>query len=151
MDEKADNYQLVELAADIVSAYVSNNPVPVSELPGLIADTHRSLSTLKSGIEISVAEPLKPAVPIKKSVTPEFIISLEDGKKFKSLRRHLASRYGMTPEDYRAKWNLPADYPMVAPAYAAKRSEMAKKIGLGRKPKVTPVPAPAKRGRPKRA
>lgn len=149
MDEKADNTQLVELAADIVSAYVSKNPVPAADLPALIADTHRSLSALTSGSVASAAEPLTPAVSIKKSVTPEFIISLEDGKKFKSLKRHLATRYGMTPEDYRAKWNLPADYPMVAPAYAAKRSEMALRLGLGRKPKVTPTPTPAKRARPK--
>lgn len=149
MDDKNDNDQLVQLAADIVSAYVSNNPVRPAELPALIGSTHRSLSALTSGSEVPVSAPLAPAVPIRKSVTSDFIVSLEDGKKYKSLKRHLAARYGMTPDQYRAKWKLPADYPMVAPAYAARRSELAKKIGLGRNPREEAAPAPAKRGRPK--
>lgn len=126
----------IELAAEIVSAYVSNNPVPMSELPSVIDRVYRSLNSLPSGAQSQpAAEPLTPAVPIRKSVTPDFIISLEDGKKFKSLKRHLATSYGLTPDDYRARWNLPSDYPMVAPNYAAARSALAKQVGLGRKPK----------------
>ena len=135
MTDDSSNDAIVELTADVVSAYVSNNPVPVGELPALIGQIHQSLSLLQSGAQSQpTAEPLKPAVPIKKSVTPDFIISLEDGKKFKSLKRHLATSYGMTPVEYRAKWGLPSDYPMVAPNYAATRSALAKKVGLGRKP-----------------
>jgi predicted transcriptional regulator len=139
----------IELTAEIVSAYVSKNPVPASELPALIASVAASLAGLVNGT--AVTEPVeaqKPAVPIKKSITPEFLISLEDGKKFKSLKRALRTRYGMTPEEYRAKWGLPRDYPMVAPNYAAARSELAKKMGLGRKAATQP---PAKRGRKKAA
>jgi predicted transcriptional regulator len=139
----------IELTAEIVSAYVSKNPVPVSELPALIASVAASLAGLVNGTAvIEPVEAQKPAIPIKKSVTPEFLISLEDGKKFKSLKRALRSRYGMTPEEYRAKWGLPHDYPMVAPNYAAARSELAKKMGLGRKAATQP---PAKRGRKKAA
>ena len=125
---------LLSLTADVVMAYVSNNPVPSAELNELIASVHRSLSGLSShaGNE-AVAEQQKPAVPIKKSVTPDFIISLEDGQKFRSLKRHLQTKYGMTPAQYREKWNLPSDYPMVAPKYSEERSELAKKLGLGRK------------------
>ncbi|NGO54208.1 MucR family transcriptional regulator [Allomesorhizobium camelthorni] len=123
----------IELTADVVAAYVSNNPVPVGELPKLIADIYTALGQV-NGATPAEAEPQKPAVPIKKSVTPDCIISLEDGKPFKSLKRHLMSSYGMTPDEYRAKWNLPSDYPMVAPNYAASRSALAKSIGLGRKP-----------------
>jgi predicted transcriptional regulator len=140
----------VDCAAGIVSAYVSNNSVAAADLPGLIANVHDALVKAGSG---AVAEPvaeLKPAVPVKKSVTPDYIISLEDGKKYKSLKRHLRTAYDMSPEDYRAKWGLPADYPMVAPNYAAARSELARKMGLGRqRAKAAPAPAPAKakRGR----
>jgi len=124
----------IELTADIVAAYVSNNPVPIGELPRLIADVYTALSGVAVAVVAVEPEPQKPAVPIKKSVTPDHIISLEDGKKFKSLKRHLMTYYGMTPDDYRAKWNLPKDYPMVAPNYAAARSQLAKEFGLGRKP-----------------
>ncbi|MBZ9698673.1 MucR family transcriptional regulator [Mesorhizobium sp. B2-5-9] len=124
---------LVSIAADIVSAYVSNNPVPAAELPKLIGDIHVALQNVGT----SVAEPavkLEPAVSIRKSVTPDYIICLEDGKKFKSLKRHLATHYNLSPEGYRQKWSLPAEYPMVAPNYAATRSALAKAVGLGRKP-----------------
>lgn len=148
MTEEAENNTdaLIELTADVVSAYVSNNPVPVGELPALIDHVH---AALKATIGTPVAKPeeLKPAVPIRKSVTPDYIISLEDGKRFKSLKRHLATHYGLTPEEYRAKWSLPADYPMVAPNYAAARSALAKTMGLGRKPNGAQQAAPAKRGR----
>src|SRR5215218_7278469 len=125
----ASNY--IELAADIVSAYVSNNSIPSSDLPALIGDVHLALVRVAGGtVEVPVEAP-KPAVPVKKSVTPDYIICLEDGKKFKSLKRHLRTQYGMTPEQYREKWGLPADYPMVAPNYAKARSELAKEMGLG--------------------
>jgi predicted transcriptional regulator len=121
----------IELTAEIVSAYVSNNTVPASEIPSLISQIHSALSRVsgKSG-EVS-AEPLKPAISVKKSITPEYIVCLEDGKKFKSLKRHLRTQYSMTPEQYREKWGLGADYPMVAPNYAAARSQLAKQMGLG--------------------
>ncbi|WP_192180668.1 MucR family transcriptional regulator [Mesorhizobium amorphae] len=139
-DEKT-NDALIELTADIVSAYVSNNPAPVSELSSIVGQVHQSLSLLQTDAQSQpAAEPLKPAVPIRKSVTPDFIISLEDGKKFKSLRRHLRTSYGLSPEEYRAKWALPSDYPMVAPNYAATRSALAKKAGLGRKPQKVAKP-----------
>jgi predicted transcriptional regulator len=125
---------IVELAADVVSAYVSNNPVPAAELPSLIEQTHAAMRALTAVEAQAAPQPPEPAVPVKKSVTPDYIVCLEDGKKFKSLRRHLTSRYGITPDEYRAKWNLPPDYPMVAPNYAATRSALAKKSGLGRKP-----------------
>lgn len=126
---------IIKLTADLVSAYVSNNPVPVGDLPSVIGQVHQSLNLLRPGAQSdSKLEPLKPAVPIRKSITPDFIISLEDGKKFKSLRRHLRTSYGLSPEEYRAKWGLPSDYPMVAQNYAATRSALAKKAGLGRKP-----------------
>jgi predicted transcriptional regulator len=123
-----------ELTTEIVSAYVSNNPVPVAALSDLIAIVATSLGNLIGGETPDGAEKQKPAVPINKSVTPDYIISLEDGRRFKSLMRHLMASYGMTPDEYRAKWNLPSDYPMVAPSYAAARSTLAKKLGLGRRP-----------------
>jgi len=119
----------VELAAKIVSAYVGNNPVQSGELPDLIKTVHGSLRQLNGERRELVEQ--KPAVAVRRSVTDEYIICLEDGKKFKSLKRHLKSKYNMTPEDYREKWNLPYDYPMVAPAYARQRSELAKQMGLG--------------------
>jgi len=131
---------LLRFASDIVAAYVSNNPLPVSEIPGMIKSVHATLGGLSSGIPSEALASLKPAIPVKKSITPEYIICLEDGKKLKMLKRYLRSRYDLTPEEYRAKWGLPADYPMVAPNYAAQRSEFAKKIGLGRT-------APATKGR----
>ena len=115
-----------------MSAYVSKNPLPTGTLPELIGRIHQSLKVLATGEKIEPADPLVPAVPIKKSVTPDYIISLEDGRKFKSMKRYLGLR-GMTPAEYRAKWGLPADYPIVAPNYAAQRSELAKTLGLGRK------------------
>jgi predicted transcriptional regulator len=121
----------VSLAADVVSAYVSNNPVATSDLPKLLADVHSALAGLSGQTVAPPAEPQAPAVSVKKSLTPDYIICLEDGKKFKSLKRHLRTQYDLTPEQYREKWNLPSDYPMVAPNYAAARSELAKKMGLG--------------------
>jgi predicted transcriptional regulator len=122
----------IELTATIVSAYVSNNPTQASEIAGLIGQVHAALQRLSnSKAEAPVLEPAKPAVPLKKSMTPEYLICLEDGKRFKSLKRHLRTQYKMTPEQYREKWGLPADYPMVAPNYAVERSQLAKKMGLG--------------------
>ncbi|WP_296747221.1 MucR family transcriptional regulator [Mesorhizobium sp.] len=136
---------LIGLTADIVSAYVSKNPVPLEGLPNLIASVHSSLST--AGTPSVTDQPKQePAVNPKRSVFPDYIISLEDGKKFKSLKRHLAVHYGLTPDEYRAKWGLKADYPMVAPNYAAQRSALAKSLGLGQKRQETPgKKAPAKR------
>lgn len=126
---------LIELTADVVAAYVSNNPVPVGELPGLIADVHAALGRVGNVSEAPPADKQKPAVNPKRSVHDDFIICLEDGKKFKSLKRHLMTHYNMTPDQYREKWGLDASYPMVAPNYAAARSQLAKKMGLGRKRK----------------
>ncbi|MBS7671590.1 MucR family transcriptional regulator [Croceicoccus gelatinilyticus] len=128
-----DKDHLVELTSDIVSAHVSNNVVSVDEMPNLISKVYASLSSL--GAEEAEEEPLpEPAVSIRSSIKPDYIVCLEDGKKLKMLKRHLMTHYNMTPEEYRARWSLPADYPMVAPNYAEKRRELAKKIGLGRKP-----------------
>lgn len=127
----------IEITADIVAAFVSNNSVPVGDLPALIRDTHQVLLSISTGsvaasaTETPAAERAAPAVPVKKSIQPDFLICLEDGKKFKSLKRHLRTAYDMTPEQYRTKWGLPNDYPMVAPNYAQQRSELAKKMGLG--------------------
>jgi predicted transcriptional regulator len=121
----------IELTANIVSAYVSNNPVPAADIPTLINQIHSALMQVSAGRADVAAEPLRPAVSIKKSMTPDHLVCLEDGKKFKSLRRHLRSQYNMTPEQYREKWGLPPDYPMVAPNYAAARSQLAKQMGLG--------------------
>lgn len=142
-----DAGRLIELTSDVVCAYVSNNPVPVAELPGLIAQVHDALRQRVVAPETVLSEAQKPAVPIRKSVTPDYIVCLEDGKQFKSLKRHLATHHGLTPDEYRTKWGLPADYPIVAPNYAAARSALAKSMGLGRKPAVAEKPAPAKRGR----
>ncbi len=128
-----DHSELLALTSDIVAAHASNNAVPSSELSGLIEAVFGTLSSLSKPGEPVVE--LKPAVPIKKSVTDDYLICLDDGKKLKMLKRHLKTAYDMTPEDYRAKWGLGHDYPMVAPNYAKKRQELAKKIGLGRKPK----------------
>lgn len=121
----------IELAADIVSAYVSNNSVPAGELPSLINEVYNALLRVGAGVAVAPAEPPKPAIAVKKSVTNDHIICLEDGKKFKSLKRHLRTQYGLSPEEYREKWGLPADYPMVAPNYARARSNLAKQMGLG--------------------
>ena len=124
---------LIELSTEIVSAYVSHNALSPSDLPKLIADVHGALRTLSSNEAPLPVEELKPAVPVRKSVAPDYIICLEDGKKFKSLKRHLRTHYNLSPEEYREKWGLPADYPMVAPSYSATRSKLAKDNGLGRK------------------
>jgi predicted transcriptional regulator len=125
----ASNY--IELAADIVSAYVSNNSVPAADLPSLINEVHAALLRVTSGIAAPVVETPKPAIPPKKSVTNDYIVCLEDGRKFKSLKRHLRTQFNMSPDDYREKWGLPPDYPMVAPNYAKARSNLAKQMGLG--------------------
>lgn len=126
------NHQLVELTADIVAAYISNNPVPVGEVPALIAQVHASIGKLISR-EPQVEEPQTPRMPIKKTIAPDYLVSLEDGKRYKTLKRHL-SIFGLTPDEYRAKWGLPGDYPMTAPNYSIQRSQLAKSLGLGRKP-----------------
>jgi predicted transcriptional regulator len=130
-DTSGDSSSFIELTANIVSAYVSNNTVPSADVPNLINQVHAALKRVSGGQVAAPAEPLKPAVPVKRSVTPEHIVCLEDGNKFKSLKRHLRTRYGMTPEQYREKWGLPPDYPMVAPKYAEARSQLAKQMGLG--------------------
>jgi predicted transcriptional regulator len=121
----------IALTAEIVSAYVSNNTVSAADIPGLISQVHQALSRVSDRAAESADEAPKPAISLKRSVTPEYIVCLEDGKKFKSLKRHLRTQYNMTPEQYREKWSLPPDYPMVAPNYAAARSELAKQMGLG--------------------
>ena len=143
----------VGLTARIVAAFLSNNAMAIADLPSVIQSVHRALSDVLSPAPAPVAEKPVPAVPVKKSVTPDYIICLEDGKKLKMLKRHLVTSYNLTPDAYRAKWGLPPDYPMVAPTYAAQRSSLAKAAGLGQK--ATPVlvveAAPAKRpGRPKK-
>lgn len=125
--------ELLKLASEIVAAYVSNNPVPVSELPQMIKSVHATLGGLSGSSGGEMATSQKPAVNIKKSITPEYIVCLEDGKKLKMLKRHLKTAYDMTPDEYRERWGLPRDYPMVAPNYAEHRSSLAKKIGLGTK------------------
>jgi len=154
----AESLNLSELTADIVAAFVSNNALPIADLPSLIQSVHSALAQLASGPVIAppLEEKKEPAVSIRKSITPDYLFCLDDGKKFKSLRRHLAG-LGMTPEEYRAKWSLPSDYPMVAPNYAAQRSELAKQIGLGQMRKnaapqlKASAAAPTKRGRPAKA
>ena len=131
MSEPTHDANLIDLAADIVSAYVSNNSVAAHELPNLIGEVYLALHKTSGGEPEPEPEPLKPAVPIKKSITPDYLICLEDGQQFKSLKRHLRTRYNLSPEEYRERWGLPADYPMVAPNYAAARSELAKRMGLG--------------------
>jgi predicted transcriptional regulator len=126
---EANNH--IELAAEIVSAYVSNNSVPASELATLLGDIHSAIVRVSTGATVVVPEVAKPAVSPKKSITNDYSICLEDGRKFKSLKRHLRTQYNMSPEQYREKWTLPADYPMVAPAYAKARSALAKQMGLG--------------------
>jgi predicted transcriptional regulator len=152
----ADNETLVTLTADIVAAWVANNRVATTELGEAIRSVHDALIALGTEVEEEPAKP-EPAVSVRSSIKPDYLVSLESGKKVKMLKRYLMSSYGMTPEDYRRKWNLPADYPMVAPKYAEQRRALAKKIGLGRKPKAAaeaapaPAPAPARRGRAAKA
>ncbi|MEL6286000.1 MAG: MucR family transcriptional regulator [Pseudomonadota bacterium] len=123
---------LVHLTSEIVSAFVSKNPLPSTGLPDLIRSVHGALSDISSDAPTDTPRP-EPAVPVSKSITPDYLVCLEDGRQLKMLKRYLRSRYGMTPEEYRTRWNLPPDYPMVAPSYAKRRSEFAKEIGLGRK------------------
>jgi predicted transcriptional regulator len=128
----ADNSStFIELTASIVSAYVSNNSVPSTDLPALIGQVHTALARVSSGHAEALGDAQRPAIPVKKSITSDYIICLEDGKKFKSLKRHLRTQYNLTPEQYREKWGLGSDYPMVAPNYAAARSRLAKQMGLG--------------------
>ena len=144
MDENnAKSEMLITLTSDIVAAHVSNNSVAVSDLPVLIQNVHAALASLDNPAPAPEAKP-EPAVSIRSSIKPDHIVCLEDGKKLKMLKRHLMTHYNLTPDQYRQRWGLPADYPMVAPAYAEKRRELAVKIGLGRKPGV-------KRGRPPKA
>ena len=131
MIENSANGGFIELTAEIVSAYVSNNTVSAGEIPNLISQIHSALMRVSAGQSDTQPEPLKPAISVKKSITPDHLVCLEDGKKFKSLKRHLRTQYNMTPEAYREKWGLAPDYPMVAPNYAAARSQLAKQMGLG--------------------
>ena len=141
MSEKSE---FVEMTADIVSAYVSNSSVSMADLPALISQVHRALADIASGAQAQeAAPPATPAVPVKKSITPDYLICLEDGRKFKSLKRHLRTKYDMSPDQYRAKWGLAKDYPMVAPNYAAARSNLAKQMGLGQGGRKAAAPAPA--------
>jgi predicted transcriptional regulator len=133
--ESRSGSHLIEMVSDIVSAYVSHNPVPVADLPKLIERVHATLTEIEGGGTAEAKPELKPAVPVRKSVTDDHIVCLEDGKKFKSLKRHLRTRYDMSPEEYREKWSLAADYPMVAPNYAKQRSQLARKMGLGQSKK----------------
>jgi predicted transcriptional regulator len=160
-EETSSRSILAELTADIVSAYVSNNAISTTELPRMISEVHATLVDLQSGTEMEdLVERPQPAVPIKKSITPEYLVSLEDGRHYRMLKRHLTG-LGLTPEEYRAKWGLPYDYPMIAPNYAVRRSELAKSFGLGRKvavaeapvsePEPEAAPASKKRGRKPKA
>ena len=133
MSDATTQSSYVDLAADIVSAYVTKNAVPIAELPALIANVHSALSKTAQGKTEQPQEELRPAVPIKKSITPDYLICLEDGKRFKSLKRHLRTAYNLTPEQYRARWGLPSDYSMVAPNYSKARSQLATTMGLGQK------------------
>ncbi|MGO4574227.1 MucR family transcriptional regulator [Microvirga sp. 2TAF3] len=154
MSESVTSPNFIELSADIVSAYVSNNSVPTTDLPMLLSSVYAALTQAVQGQTKAPQAALVPAVPVKKSITPDFIICLEDGKKFKSLKRHLRTTYNLSPEEYRAKWDLPHDYPMVAPNYAKARSELARTMGLGqqrRKTKGAEGTAPAKGRRAKKA
>ena len=128
-----ETHDLITMTADVVAAYVAQNTVPSAELPALIQQIHSTLQQVATGAHQPAEQPLTPAVPVKKSVTRDYIICLEDGKRFKSLKRHLRSSFNLSPEEYRKKWNLPYDYPMVAPNYAAARSDLAKNMGLGRR------------------
>ena len=128
MEDKAE---IIEMTAEIVAAYVENNTISTTDLPALIQSVHKALTSVSSGVEAVEAAPKEPAVPVRRSITPDHLICLEDGRKFKSLKRHLRTKYNLSPEDYRAKWGLAKDYPMVAPNYAKARSDLAKQMGLG--------------------
>ena len=146
MDDSTATGSLEERGDDVVGAYGRNNPVPTPELPGVSSEVHPALQRAASGTAEPKQETPEPAVSVRKSVTPDHIVCLEDGKKFKSLKRHLRTDHNLSPEEYRAKWGLPRDYPMVAPNYAQARSDLAKQMGLGRKA-AEPAPAPAPKGR----
>ena len=135
--EKIPQGEMLKMTTQVVSAYLGNNPVPASQIPDVIRSVFSSLTNLDGGSPEIMPQTQKPAVTVKKSVTPEYIVCLEDGKRLKMLKRHLRTTYNMTPDEYRAKWGLPTDYPMVAPNYAKQRSAFAKKIGLGRKARST--------------
>ena len=152
MNDDSKPQELLALTTEIVASFVGNNAVATSDLPALIASVFQALSATGQAEAEKPAEAPTPAVPIKKSVQHDFIVCLEDGKKLKMLKRHLATRYNMTPDDYRRRWGLAKDYPMVAPAYAAQRSALAKQIGLGRKPAAPAAaePAAAKAASPRR-
>ena len=139
MDNKSE---IIEMTTDIVSAYVGNNSINAADVPALIQNVHKALSQVTSGEDATPQAPQEPAVSVRKSITPDYLICLEDGRKFKSLKRHLRTKYDMSPEEYRSKWNLPEDYPMVAPNYAKARSDLAKQMGLGQGGR-----KPARRGR----
>jgi len=142
MDDKAD---IIEMTAEIVAAYVENNTVATADLPGLIASVHGALTGVTTAPAVVEAPPKEPAVPVRRSITPDHLVCLEDGRKFKSLKRHLRTKYNMSPEEYRAKWGLPKDYPMVAPNYAKARSDLAKQMGLGQGGRQAPKAAAPKR------
>jgi predicted transcriptional regulator len=142
------NNELLALTADIVSAHVANNTVAVADLPTLIGSVHSTLAGLGAAPE-AAPETLEPAVSVRSSIKPDYIVCLEDGKKLKMLKRHLMTHYNLTPDQYRARWNLPSSYPMVAPNYAEQRRSLAKSIGLGRKPKAAPAPAAVEAPAPK--
>jgi len=139
-----DNTQLLDMTVDIVSAYVGNNNVQATDVPALISSIHAALTQISTGVAEVEPEIKDPAVPVRKSITPDFLICLEDGRKFKSLKRHLRTKYNMSPEEYRAKWGLAKDYPMVAPNYAKARSELAKQMGLGQGGRKPARAAPAR-------
>jgi predicted transcriptional regulator len=127
----SDKAEIIELTAEIVASYVENNALATGDVPALIQSVHRALTSIASGVETVEAAPKEPAVPLRRSITPDYLVCLEDGRKFKSLKRHLRTKYNLSPEDYRAKWGLAKDYPMVAPNYAKARSDLAKQMGLG--------------------
>ncbi len=144
MEDKAE---IIEMTAEIVAAYVENNTISTGDLPALIQSVHRALTSVSAGVEAVEAAPKEPAVPVRRSITPDFLVCLEDGRKFKSLKRHLRTKYNLSPEDYRSKWGLAKDYPMVAPNYAKARSDLAKQMGLGQGGRQAAKAPPAKRGR----
>jgi predicted transcriptional regulator len=123
--------EIIEMTSEIVSSYVERNTIAASELPTLIQSVYRALTGVTTAVEVVETSVKEPAVPVRRSITPDFLVCLEDGRKFKSLKRHLRTRYNLSPEDYRSKWGLPKDYPMVAPNYAKARSDLAKQMGLG--------------------
>ena len=148
MENSPNRQELLALTAEIVASFVGYNTAAVGDLPALIASVHESLSLVGRPEAAKAAEPLVPAVPIKKSITADYLVCLEDGRKFKTLKRHLRTRFNMTPEEYRRRWELPGDYPMVAPGYAERRSALAKSYGLGRKAKAPSAPEPAAAAEP---